>query len=472
MNFTELLEFLRKNYESQEVEFKKSYKHEEIGECIAAFGTKGGGKIVIGIDEEDRSPVGFEPPGNFEEQVRDISKQIIKGKAIEVELIEKEKDSKKKISIIHVPESIEKPCQYRGRYLLREGKTNKRLSAQEITKMHLETSNITFDSLPAKRDREATLEDIDETKVIDFVQKRQAGGKVFTYQNKQQLLRNNNLLSDGYLQPSNAAIMFFGKEPQRFIPSLSLSMIKFLGTTISPDFQDKKVVTGDILTLLSGAFSFIQRNIRTASKVEGVVRIQMAEYPLDALKEAIINALIHRDYFVESEISIWIFDDRIEIVNPGGLPYKWLTKGMITKPDAGGLSVRRNRLLADLLEDYGLIEKAGTGIPKMRVLTKNHGLKEPTFDIDPEKFKIVFWGPGEKIIDVVKQSISQDDISQLNQRQVDVLKYLSEKGQITTKEFKERYKVSRATATRDLQELHMKGYIKSEGKTRSKKYLK
>ena len=140
---------------------------------------------------------------------------------------------------------------------------------------------------------------------------------------------------------------------------------------------DRKDFAGGIVTDIEDSLRFIERNTRTAYRIEKLQREEIPEYPMAALREAITNAVMHRDWFIEgANVFVEIYEDRIEVSSPGGLP-----KGMLPE-DLGSKSVRRNPLIADLLHRIAFIEKAGTGIRRMREGARNQGYPEPKFSAD------------------------------------------------------------------------------------------
>ena len=139
--------------------------------------------------------------------------------------------------------------------------------------------------------------------------------------------------------------------------------------------MDRKDFDGGLVADLEDALRFIERNTRTAYRIKGLKRENIPEYPADALREAITNAVMHRDWFFEgANVFVEIYTDRIEVVSPGSLP-----KGM-TLADLGHQSIRRNALIADLLHRIDFIEKAGTGIRRIRNEVREQGCPDPEFE--------------------------------------------------------------------------------------------
>jgi ATP-dependent DNA helicase RecG len=183
------------------------------------------------------------------------------------------------------------------------------------------------------------------------------------------------------------------------------------------------------------------------------------EYPLDALREAIINALIHRDYLEPADVRTFIFDSRIEVVNPGSFPEGVSPDEPIHKPV--------NPTICQFMYDVGFIEKYGSGIKMMKGLCKRWGNKEPDYKLHPLETRIIFESP-------IKETTYAEiaDISErLNERQKKAFFYATRKGFITRREYIEINKVSVRTAYEELKDLMDKEFLTKEGKGRSVRYL-
>ena len=178
----------------------------------------------------------------------------------------------------------------------------------------------------------------------------------------------------GKLLFRNAGVLFFAKNVRHFFPQAYITCLLAKGTD-KVHILDRKDFDGGIVADIEDAMRFIERNTRTAYRIERLQRENIPEYPMKALREAITNAVMHRDWFVEgANVFVEIYTDRIEVVSPGGLP-----RGM-TLADLGRKSVRRNALIADLLHRIDFIEKAGTGIKRIRDEAREQGCPEPVFE--------------------------------------------------------------------------------------------
>ncbi|MBI3304165.1 MAG: transcriptional regulator, partial [Deltaproteobacteria bacterium] len=206
----------------------------------------------------------------------------------------------------------------------------------------------------------------------------------------------------------NAGVLFFAKNVRHFFPQAYVTCLLAKGTD-KVNILDRKDFAGGVVSDIEDSLRFIERNTRTAYRIEKLRREDVPEYPMRALREAITNAVMHRDYFeVGANVFVEIYDDRIEISNPGGLP-----RGL-SRAELGTRSVRRNPLIADLLHRIAFIEKAGTGIRRMREEARKHKCPEPQFTADGF-FTATFWPTTRKVHEVAgevgtKLGLSEDQV--------------------------------------------------------------
>ncbi|MCJ7633143.1 hypothetical protein MUP77_12225, partial [Candidatus Bathyarchaeota archaeon] len=223
------------------------------------------------------------------------------------------------------------------------------------------------------------------------------------------------------------------------------------------DFIDKAELTGSIIQIIEESEKFIKRNTRKASKIVEFERVDIPEYPYTAIREAIVNAVAHREYMTDkSPIQIHIFDDRIEIINPG-IPG-------IDVAELEGKHIPRNELICKLLNDCGYMEGFGTGIGRMKFQMREHGLSEPVLEIKKQFFNVTFLGPKEDILKLVKPKRTDLRKQGLNDRQIKALAYVFDKNVISHKEYCELFDVDNFTAFKELKELVDKGLVKQHGK--------
>ncbi|MCX6750168.1 MAG: hypothetical protein NTZ83_01810 [Candidatus Pacearchaeota archaeon] len=211
---------------------------------------------------------------------------------------------------------------------------------------------------------------------------------------------------------------------------------------------------GSLPQMIEHSLNFVRRFIAKEFVIKEVKRKEISLLPEDAIREAIINAIAHRDYFNKNEIQLSIFDDRLEITNPGGLP-----EGM-TKELLGVLSIQRNPIIYHFLKDYGYMEGLGSGISKIFKVMKDADLEAPEFILTKEFFRVIL--KMGKVINKTKEKI--------NKRQQKALEFLKENKQIKAKDYASMNKISVPTAVKDIKELWKKGYIKKVGTYRGVYY--
>lgn len=251
---------------------------------------------------------------------------------------------------------------------------------------------------------EASLEDLDQQKISQFVlmAKSRRGFPLPETADPERILIHLNLLRGEKL--TNAAILVFGKKPQRFFITSEIKCAQFYGTEIVKPIPAYQVYKGDVFQLVDQAVdSVLSRiNARVGTRSKSVDAPIDYEIPRAALAEAIVNAVAHRDYTSNASVQVMLFRDRLEVWNPGQLPYN-LTIDKLKEPHS---SYPANPLLAEPMYLAGYIERIGTGIPDMINLCKNAGLKEPDFKIE-DVFKTIIWRSVEAGGEVTGQPTGQ-----------------------------------------------------------------
>ncbi|MFH1338488.1 MAG: RNA-binding domain-containing protein [Candidatus Omnitrophota bacterium] len=434
--------------ESETSEFKTSTgEYKEIIETISAFSNTKGGKIVIGVSKSGKL-LGVEVG---KDSIERLANQIFQNTDPKVHpRISTEKIKGKSIIIIEVRESSDHLVLAFGRPFKRVGKSTVRMSKDEYERLILEKhkERLYFDSQICK---EATLKDIDEEKVRWFLKeaKRQRGLKISEDALLNDVLMRLKLLQDGKL--TNAALLLFGKE-SKFIQS-EVKCIRFDGNKPVKPYIDFQTMEGNIFDLVDKTEDFVLRNIKKAIwLIPGQIqREEKHEYPPSAIREAVVNAIVHRDYSSPSKVQIRIFDDYIEIWNPGRLPDGWTVEKLKRKHE----SIPKNPLLFKQFFWVKYVEDVGGGTLDMINECKNWGIPEPEFEDTATSIVVTF-----------RKSILTPEILTklgLNERQTGAIGLIKQYGKITTKNYCNLLKIARDTANRDLKGLLGKGIIKKRG---------
>ena len=448
--------------ESEKLEFKESLSlRDEIGKAISAFSNTNGGIILVGVTDVG-SVIGVDIGSNtIENEAGYIKRHTDPPIFPFIKVLEADG---KNIVAIEVEESSDKPVFFKKYAHKRVGKSNQRMSSSEMRRLaHEDKPKLLWDG---KICDDAGIEDIDEEKVRWFLEKARFERRldvsydtsVIDALERLNLIKNNNL--------TNAAILLFGKRPQKFFLQSKLRCARYIGTT-PVDFIDLRVIEGTIVDQVEGAEKFILSHIKKAAKIVGFKRLEVLEYPLNALREAIVNAICHRDYASSSDITIGIFDDRIEISNPGTLPEPLTPADLKHKHR----SIPRNPLVANAFFMIRNVEQWGEGTNKIVQWCLEHGLREPDFENIAGGFLVSFHGPDDILLLIPESGeINLEELG-LNERQIKGLEIIFKNGKITNSEYAREFNISRNSATNDLTSFIEKGLIKRIGKGRGCYYI-
>ena len=338
----------------------------------------------------------------------------------------------------------------------RVGKSTIKMSKDEYERSILEKhkDKLYFDSQICK---EATLDDIDNIKVKKFLERASFERRLEINPNitPKEALRKLNLIKKDKL--TNGAILLFGKNPQKFFLQSETRCARFKG--IEPlEFIDMKVFGGNIIDQREDALEFVKEHIQLHAEIKGTERIERWEYPIEAIREAVTNALCHRNYKISSNVQIRVFDDRIEVWGCGPLPEPLTVEDLRKKHD----SVLRNPLIGRCFFLIKYIEQWGTGTNRMIKKCLSSGLPEPLFEEISGNLVVTFRGK------ITKEYLEGLD---LNKRQIVAMEYIKKIGKITNKNYREMFpEISNETARLDLSTLVRKKLLNKRGEKRGVYY--
>jgi ATP-dependent DNA helicase RecG len=442
---------LLKKGETETSEFKKSLSEiKEIITAISAFSNSKGGLILIGVnDNKDISGVNIGKT-TLENLINNIKRETDPQIFPSITVTDIEN---KEVILIKVAESEDKPVFFKDKSYKRVGKTNQRISSSEMRKLvRIEANRSYWDK---KICEGATLDDINEQKVKWFLQ---------LSKNKRRLdldsetpivesLEKLELIKEGQL--TNAAVLLFCNDPQKFFLQAEVRCARFKGT-IPLEFIDMKVFQGNIIDQRESALNFVKEHIKLHAEIVDVERIETWEYPIEAVREAITNAICHRDYSLSSNIQVRIFDDRLEVWGCGPLPAPITVEDLKVKHR----SVLRNPLIGNCFFLIKFIKHWGTGTQRILDACLDRDLPEPLFEVNTNDLIVIFR----------KYMVTDEILEGLNVRQRKAVEYLLKHNKITNKEYQEINNVSPATARRDLNQLVVKKVLINLGKKRSTYY--
>lgn len=271
-----------------------------------------------------------------------------------------------------------------------------------------------------------------------------------------------------------AGVLFLGKKPSATFPQCRIMADAFRGTEPDPNPSDQDTITGPAPRVIEQVLDFVKKNTRHPPRIVGLKRIVLDEYPDEAVREAIVNAIAHRDYGDSSrQIIVEVFADRVVVSSPG-LPPKPLTLAKLRRGKYRPCS--RNPVLAQSLAVLNLMEQRGSGMARMKAAMLNHGLDTPRISIEDGYFQITLYGPGDdldrlRIPADVAGLIPPAVEEQLNDRQKVIMAEITQNGFVTTGWCKKQFGVVYDTAYRDLNALIQLGLVNQTGKGRGTKYV-
>jgi len=446
--------------ESETLEFKKSTgEWKEIIKTISAFSNTKGGTILIGINDSGKIK-GVDIGKNTLEDLANKIKENTDPK-IYPHITTKVIDGKS-IIIIDVKEASDHLILAFGRPFRRVGKSTMRMSKDEYENLILEKykDKLQFDTQVCPK---ATIRDIDKEKVRWFLRKakEERNYDIDPETPIKEALKRLNLIQDEKL--TNTAILLFGKGPQRFFPQVKIRAGRLKGAE-GLDFIDMKILEGTIPELREKAMQFIMDHIRHAVFFDANRRYDRWEYPLRAVEEVLNNALAHRDYFSNADIQLSIYDNRIEVWNPGELP-KPLTPEDLRRKHK---SIPRNKILADKLFLIKFIEQWGKGTNRVIDDMSRNNLPEPEFQNFSGGFDVTLLGLGKSF----EKEIEKEKLHKLeiNKRQKNAIEYLKREKTITRQIYCQINNIGDTYAKKELKELMLKKVVRKIGKGRSTCY--
>ncbi len=362
------------NGEGQITEFKTSFQKETI-ESVVAFANTKGGKIFIGIKDSGEIigiSIGDESIQNYINTIKQNTQPSI---IVDIDeyIIEE-----KLILIIDVQEQPVKPISCKNRYFKRIKNSNHLMSLDEIANEHLKTINASWDYYI---DTRHDFDDISMDKALDLINKIEKNKKKYFDDDLFTVLRKYELIKDDKL--TFGAYLLFVKN----VSSITAMQIgRFKSKTMIIDNID---LDTDLLSQIYLGIEFIKKHLMVEYIITGnPQREEKYDYPLNAIREIVINMVVHRDYRDSGNSIVKIFDDRIEFFNPG----KLCADLTIEKLLSGNYSSRtRNRLIAKIFKEVGIIERYGSGIARIKKECQHHAIKEPVFEEFQHGFRVTLF---------------------------------------------------------------------------------
>ncbi len=383
-------------------EFKRSIPS-DLGREMCAFANASGGVILLGVTDKGEI-VGVADHNKIKSQIQAIARSAEPPIKVEIASIDS-------VLCVIMPVQDNKPYSFGGKFFMREGANSQQLSREEIREFFYAEGLVYFDETPCPA---FSLEnDLDEDHWALFCRRAKIPDNMATAV----ALRNLHLIGTaGHI--THAGAWLLARDIRKFRVSGDVACALFMGTD-KVRILDRRDFHSDVYSMIDEVVAWILSKINVEYIIKHVKREERPELPEEAIREAVVNALAHRDYRSTANVQVYIFKDRLEIVSPGGLP-----AGM-TEADLGIKSVPRNPLLFGILHRMEAVEKIGSGIRRIRGLCQEHGVAEPVIKVSDSWVTTVFRrpvdqvgtksGPSRDQVVILRNCLSEKTISDIMQ---------------------------------------------------------
>ncbi len=436
--------------ESSTLEFKESLpKHAQLMKTIVGFCNRKGGKIIVGV-RDDRTVVGMSE--SLLEQALETLDEAIYSSSLPhiVPHVYVQRIEDLSVLIVEVSSGMNKPYRVKSEspekaVYVRLGRSTLVASPEMIQELQWESRGRALDSLPVY---DAKEEDLDWEEIRRFFKLPKDSPL-----DKDFLVGHRLLIQEhGILYPTTAAILTFGKNAQQFFSESMIVSCHFIGTS-GREALATIDCTGPLLRQFREAFHFVTSRIPRSFTIKGPVRKEISEVPEEAIREAILNMIVHRNYHIAAPSKIFIYDDRIEFFSPGDIPGPFNVHNL-----RSGLTYIRNPIICSFFRRAGLIEKLGTGFITMMETMERWGLHAP---------KLI---EGENFVKCILPRTRLEE-SEIKSDTAKIIEYLAEVKEAPISEFMKILHLSRTSCYRRLEKLVKEGVLQRIGTRKDAKYL-
>ncbi|MCX6045779.1 MAG: DeoR family transcriptional regulator [Chloroflexi bacterium] len=429
-----------------------------MAETLAALANANGGIALFGVNAKGVPQKNYEPAA-LRETV--VAAGLLTDPPLILPAPQVTESDKGTIVVVQVPPGLPHIYSLRGLYLTRTAAQNRSLTTPELRRLLLERGDAGFESLAIEG---AVLADLDPVRMARYFERIEIAADEEPVQT---LLARGcvTYTAERELIPTAAGILLFGREPQRFLRSAEIICVRYSGQAMSDEFV-RQDLGGVLAEQARQAETFVTSNMRRGMKISGMARAEMTEYPLAVVREAIVNAIAHRDYGIRGEgIRLLMFSNRLEIYSPGRLP------GHVTLDNLKDERYSRNEAIVAVLSDLGYIERLGYGIDRMIGAMQEANLPAPVFEEMAAGFKVTLYSAGDELVSAQPEQQRWGHLF-LNERQEQAVAYVQTHGRITNSDFQELIPdVSPETIRRDLADLVEKNLLIRIGSKRATYYI-
>lgn len=439
--------------------FPEGVSVSELAAVLTGMANGEGGVVLLGIAPRSGQVQGVRDADSLIDVVFQSALLVDPPLVLPIPQVQKVED--KKILSVVVPPGLPHAYHLEGRYLIREGERTEPLPPRRLRELMMKRGVLQFE---VQAPDGASLDDID----LDQVTAYREALNLPPDEPVESLLTRRGCLREvnGELRPSYAGLLLFGSHPQQWMPSATILAARFSGSAISDQFV-KQEMRGALPQQLRQAEAFVRDQLRSVVRLAGLTRQETPEYPLEAVRELLVNAVAHRDYNQGGDsIHLHIFADRLEVHSPGGLP------GPVTLENLLEARFSRNPIIAQVLSDMGYVERLGYGLNRVVAVLRQNNLPAPKFEETAGVFSVtLFAAPLDERDQPIYQFSMRRDFD-LNPRQELALGHLATHKRLTNSDYQELCpNVSPETLRRDLADLVDEGILLKMGSKRGTYYI-
>lgn len=385
----EILQRLIAGGESSTVEFKREMERpERLARVVVGLANGRGGHVLIGVDD-DQNVVGVTLTPGYEEWVAQVGAETVTPSLrLDCQAVDLEGHT---VLAVKVPSGPDKPYavkegQHKSTVYVRYGSTTRPASREAVRRLYQNGGELIYDALVVHG---ATLTDLDPAKLERYFWQETGQHLDDLPLPLEVVLKNLKVLGEknGETLATIAGLLIFGHDPVRWLPQAELSLARFEGRELGGDWIDRLEIRDTLPQAIDAALAFVRRNTRLSSRVVGLKREDLSEYLEPVVREAVSNAVTHRDYSLwGANVRLFIFDDRIEVRSPGGLP-----GGLTVERLPFGAQYSRNPTIFFFLKSLGYGDRYGTGIPRMIKLCREEDIRQPAFQEFENEFVVIIY---------------------------------------------------------------------------------
>jgi ATP-dependent DNA helicase RecG len=467
---------------------RAAFKPDDLAETLAALANAQGGEVVVGVAGKTRKLEGVADAEAARLAVLDAA--LACTPPLVLPLPREQHHDGRTLLLVHVPAGLPHVYSVRGKYLRREGGEDRPIPPDALRRLLLERGETSWERLMPDA---ASLSDMDQGKIASYARRvgpaaeadvlgflfrrgalarREAWGlglETSEFGSATAVLYGTAPLASSLqpLGPTNAGLLLFGRDVERFFPQCEVTLVRYRGREMSDEFI-REDVRDTLPETVRRAEIWLAEHMRRGSRMVGFERQDWTQFPIGAVREALVNAVAHRDYTVRGEgIRIALFGDRLECYSPGRLP------GHVTLENMLAERYSRNETLVQVLADYGLIERLGYGIDRMLRQMAEAGLPPPEFRETAAGFLVTLRGQqGDDRIDAGGVDTAEWRRMGLNERQIAAMIHLAEQRRISNRDLQDiNPDVSAETLRRDLADLVERGLLMRIGDKRGAYYI-